>query len=191
MDKTDQQLVTEHLDGDEKAFHGILKRYLKPIYAFIYRLTDNQDMSEDIAQDTFIKVWKNLDKYDTKYSFKTWLYTIAHNTTLDWLKKKKAIVFSSFEDSEGENYFTTSLADNTLLPDELFLQEENKKLLTESLDKLPLLYKEILTLHYQQELSFIEIAHIVNKPLETIRSQHRRGLILLRKILTDTNAPKN
>jgi RNA polymerase sigma-70 factor (ECF subfamily) len=191
MEKTDQQLITGHLDGDEKNFPELLQKYLKPVYAFVYQITRDRAMSDDIVQETFVKVWKNLKKYSPEYSFKTWLYTIAHNTTLDWLKKKRSATFSDFENETGENSFTESLIDGSLLPDELFIQKENVIMFEKAFEKMPALYREILTLHYHQELSFIEISTIINRPLETIRSQHRRGLLALQNILQKEDAPKD
>jgi RNA polymerase sigma-70 factor, ECF subfamily len=183
MVKTDQQLITEHFEGDDNAFSELLHKHLNPTYTFVQRLTSDRAMSDDIVQDTFVKVWKNLEKYNPEYSFKTWLYTIAHNTTLDWLKKRKSTVFSDFENEIGENSFVDSLADDSPLPDQLFADEENVTLLEKAFDKISPLYREILTLHYHSELSFTEISKIVNRPLETVRSQHRRGLLAIQKII--------
>ena len=90
----DKQLIVEYLKGDEKALETLFSRYLKPIYTFVYRLTGNAQDAEDISQEVFVKVWKNLKKYDDTRSFKTWLFTIAKNTAYDLLRKNKEIVFS-------------------------------------------------------------------------------------------------
>ncbi len=190
MEKTDQQIITEYLAGTEKAFPELLQKYLKPVYNFIQRLTGDRAMGDDIAQETFVKVWKNIRKYNPDYSFKTWLYTIAHRTTLDWLKKRKNPAFSDFEDENGENTFTESLADDLPLPDQLFTQKENVTMLEKAFEQITPTYREILTLHYHEELSFIEISEIIDRPLETVRSQHRRGLLALQKILLQQDAPK-
>ena len=185
MEPNDQQLVKDYLDGDEESFDVLLNRHLKPVYNFIYRICKNKEDTEEIVQDTFFKTWKNLKKYHEDQSFKTWLYTIAKNTTMDLLRKKKSLTFSELSDSndESENSFQDNIADEAPLPDELFALAEKKKLLDNLLDRLPPIYKEVLLLKYGSELEFEEIAKILNKPPETIRSQHRRALIKLKECI--------
>lgn len=92
---TDQQLIAAYLKGDEKSLEILIKRYLNPIYGFAYRYVKDQQNAEDITQETFLKVWKNIKKYDKNKSFKAWIYTIAKNTVLDFIKKEKAdIIFT-------------------------------------------------------------------------------------------------
>jgi RNA polymerase sigma-70 factor (ECF subfamily) len=187
MEKTDQQLISDYLSGDENALSEIIGRYLKPIFSFIYRLTSNPQDAQDITQETFIKAWRNLKKYKTGESFRTWIFTIAHNTAIDWLRKKRNLVFSDFENSKGENFLEENIADTSLLPDEIIIQNENKQLIEDALSKLPPTYKEVIILHYMNELTFDEIGQVLKKPLNTVKSQHRRALLALKNIL---NAPK-
>src|SRR4030042_2442046 len=103
MDASDNNLVEEYLNGREEAFAELLKKYLGPVYNFLYRITNNKEAAEDISQDAFFKVWKNLKRFDQNRNFKTWLFAIAKNTAFDWLKKKKELPFSLFADDEGNN----------------------------------------------------------------------------------------
>ena len=100
MEKSDKYLVLDYLNGDETALNIIIKRHLKLVYNFAYRLTGNAQNSEDISQETFIKIWKNIKRCDPKQEFKTWLLAIAKNTSIDWLRKRKDFVFSDFETAE-------------------------------------------------------------------------------------------
>ncbi len=86
---TDEQLIKNYLIGDNKALELLIKRYLTPIYNFVLRYVKNTSEAEDVTQEVFVKVWKNLKKFNDNYKFKSWLYTIAKNTSLDYLKKKK------------------------------------------------------------------------------------------------------
>lgn len=172
------------LEKDEaELISDLVKRYLKSVYNFALRLVNDREAAEDIAQETFIKTWKNLGRFETGRNFKTWLLTIAHNTAIDWLRKKRVLVFSDFENDNGDNSFVDSIADPTPLPEEMMAQKETGKLLEKALVKLSLLDREILTLHYEQNLTFEEIGQILNQPLNTVKSRHHRALATLRKFL--------
>lgn len=90
---SDEQLVVSYLKGDEKALEILIKRYLKLIYSFAFRFVSNSQEAEDIAQEVFIKMWRNLKKFDKNKKFKSWIFSIAKNTCLDTMKKKKIIRF--------------------------------------------------------------------------------------------------
>jgi len=119
MNITDQELIANYLNGDEKALEILVKRYLKPLYNFAYKYTNSAHDAEDATQESFVKVWKNIGKYDRAKSFKTWIFTIAKNTALDLLKKKRPLVFSDFENNAGENMLMETLRDLSPLQDEL------------------------------------------------------------------------
>lgn len=183
MEKDDKQLISDYLAGDENALRELIKRHLGAIYNFSYRLTGNTADAEDIAQEVFVKVWKNINRYNKNYSVKTWLFSIARNTAIDYLRKKKNLVFSDFETNEGENTLLNTLADPTPLSDEIIARAEDKKLLDDALSLLSLASREVIILRYQNGLTFNEIGNIIEKPLDTVKSQHRRALIVLRKLL--------
>ena len=168
----------------------IVREYLKPVYSYAFRLTGDSQVAEDIAQETFVKVWKNLDRYDSKQSFKTRLFTIAHSTAIDYLRKRKSIPFSqlSFGNEENdENSFAENIADQVPLAEEQLAKLDTQGELQKLLEKLPPATRELLTLRYQNDLTFAEIATILNLPLNTVKSTHRRALIPLRKL---ASAPK-
>jgi RNA polymerase sigma-70 factor (ECF subfamily) len=185
---SDNELVKDYLAGDEKSLELLFERYFKIIYNFIYRLSGERDISSDITQETFVKAWRQLKKFDHNLNFKTWLFTIAKNTTFDWLKKKKPIVFSalvSFED-EG-NYLENLVVDTEPWPDEIFAQKEIKIRLEKQLVKIPPLDQTIIFLHLQDGQTFEMVAEILDQPMNTIKSRYRRALVKLRELLK--NAP--
>jgi len=191
MDLDDKQLIENYLDGDGNSFSILIDRYLKSVFNFAYRLCGNKNDAEDIAQDTFLKVWKNIKKYNGKNSFKTWLFTIARNTTIDYLRKKRDLKFSDFDTEEG-NYIEDTLADKEILSDDVFAKSENKGILEKMFNEMPSIYKEILVMHYTNDLSLEEISQILKRPMNTIKSQHRRALIFIRDDAKKRlNAPKN
>lgn len=183
QDYSDAQLITAYLEGNEESLAVLIKRYLKPIYSFAYTYARDEAQAQDITQETFVKAWKSIKKFDQSKSFKTWLFTIAKNTALDALKKKRTIPFSAFENEAGENMLTETLADPSPSALEILQNLDKTKSLAMTLEKLPSKYREILVLYYTQHLNFREIAERLNISLNTIKSQHRRALIVLKKKL--------
>ena len=136
MEKNDKQLIIDYLKGDEQAFSTLVNRYLKSIYNFIYRLIGSLEEAEDLTQKTFFQAWKNIKKFQLDLNFKVWIFSIARNVAIDWLRKKKAIVFSDFEDETGQNLLIEKLIDSNPLPDQIFIEKENQKKLSKVLKKI-------------------------------------------------------
>jgi len=184
MRHSDEQLIADYLGGDRKSLEILIRRYLKPIYGFVYRYVGNSQDAEDITQDAFVKMWRNLKRFDKRKSFKTWVFTIAKNTAMDVLKKKKTIPFSEFDNEEGENILTETLADQRFLADKVFERASIVQLLQSAIDNLLPKYRLVLSLRYNDNLNFREIAEILGEPLNTIKSRHRRALTIFKKNLT-------
>lgn len=183
MKKDDKTLIVDFLAGDQSSFTHLVENNLPIIYRYAFRLTRDEGDAQDITQETFVKVWRNISKFDLNKNFRTWILAIAHNTALDLLRKKKDLVFSEFDTNEGGNTIADTLADPSPLPPEIFAHAENKKLLDHAMSKLPLNVREVLVLHYHEGLTFAEIGDILEKPLNTVKSQHKRALDSLREIL--------
>jgi len=186
MKRSDQQLIVDCLNGDNAAIAILIDRHIKAVFNFAKRLVGKSEDAEDIAQETFIKMWRNLKKYRQGENFKTWLFTIAQNTTIDLLRKRKNFSFSDFERDGEKNSFVETLTDPEPLPDEIFAKAEEKTFLDDVLKKLSLPQREVLLLHYGEHLTFDEIGKILGEPLNTVKSRHRRALIELRKLLDST-----
>lgn len=184
MNRSDQQLIANYFAGDEKSFELLVRRYLKPIYIFIYRYVGNEQDAEDVTQEVFVKVWSNLKKFDRKKSFKVWIFSIAKNASLDFLKNKKMIPFSEFDTKEGENRIMDTLADPFSVPDKLLEKFGMAQILNLAMEKLSPEYRIVLFLRYNEQFSFREIAESLGEPLYTVTSRHRRALIKLKELLT-------
>ncbi|MFA6521413.1 MAG: RNA polymerase sigma factor [Candidatus Gracilibacteria bacterium] len=181
----EQNLIKQYFAGDEGALEVLINLYLKPIYSFVYRYVNGAEEAEDITQEVFVKAWRNLKKFKQNKSFKTWIFEIAKNTALDFLKKKKTIPFSKFEDESGKNVLLETLADPAELPQELLNRQGIAKLLETAMSKLSPSHRMVLFLRYNDHFNFREIAEALTEPLHTIKSRHRRALIKLREILED------
>lgn len=182
MEPSDAQLVADTIAGDQKAFPLLLERHLSAVYKFAYRfLRDPQD-AEDIAQETFIRAWKHLKTFDASRNFKTWIFTIAKNAALDFIKSKKPLAFSRLAENDFELdalfalHLPTSETSESMV-DQKILGADMKAML----QKLPPAYRTVLALRYNDNLKFREIAETLGEPIDTIKSRHRRGLLLLRK----------
>ncbi|MFA6274001.1 MAG: sigma-70 family RNA polymerase sigma factor [Candidatus Paceibacterota bacterium] len=179
----DEDLIVLFQKGERESFKFLVDKYTSSIFNFSARLVGRENAS-DIVQEVFLKVWKNLRKFDiSKSSFKTWLFTITKNTITDFLRKRKNINFSDLENFEDEISFSETIPDEDLLPEEAFQKLQNVELLNNLLEKLPEHYKTILILHYQEEMTFDEIGKVLNKPLNTVKSHYRRAVIKLREML--------
>ncbi|MCX6713902.1 MAG: sigma-70 family RNA polymerase sigma factor [Candidatus Vogelbacteria bacterium] len=184
MLKTDNELVGDFLAGNEESLELLFERYFKVIYNFTYRFVHEPDVASDITQETFVKAWRNLKKFDQNLNFKTWLFTIAKNTAYDWLKKKKPIVFSTLTATDEDDHRLENLVvDTEPWPDEVFAQKEIKTKLGEQLSKIPPLDQTIILLHLQEGQTFEMVAEILDQPMNTIKSRYRRALIKLRDLL--------
>jgi len=179
----DKQLISDYLAGDAKSFEILVKEYLKPIYSFAYRYVGNSQDAEDIAQDVFIKVWRNIKKFDSSRSFKTWIFSIAKNSCIDNLRKKKSIPFSRFENEKGENILMERIADPRPLIDEILKRADMSKTLNLAMERLTPDFRMVLFLRYNDHFTFKEISESLGEPINTVKSRHRRALIQLKKLL--------
>jgi RNA polymerase sigma-70 factor (ECF subfamily) len=176
--RSDEEIIKEYLAGDDESLKTLIDKYTSSIYNFSARFV-GVDNAKDITQDVFLKVWRNIKKFDSdKASFKTWIFRIARNTITDFLRKKKSVNFSSLDTEEGT--FEENIPDEIILQDEIFSKLEDVEMLNKILDKIPINYREILVLYYQEDMTFKEIGGMLGKPLNTVKSYHHRALILLK-----------
>jgi RNA polymerase sigma-70 factor, ECF subfamily len=184
MEQTDAQLILESIDGKDSSFAELVNRHLSGVYKFAYRYVRDPADAEDVAQETFVRAWKHLKKFDTSRNLRTWLFTIAKNAALDMLKKKKPMAFSKITEAESElESFLAPYVASGELPEVSVDQKFLKGDLDAALAKLPSAYRAVLALRYNEHLKFREIAATLGEPIDTVKSKHRRGLVLLRNAL--------
>jgi len=181
MPQTDEELILLCKQGDDTAFTELMRRYIKPIYNFIRQYIKAEADAEDITQDALFKAWKHAKKFKAGNTFKSWIYTIARNTALDHLKKKKAIRFSELDNREDDTEFSDTLHDTEPLPPELF---ERKEIVEELRNVLTILHPDhraIMLMYYHEDMTFEEISKTIDIPMNTVKSWHRRSLIKMRE----------
>src|SRR5258708_7014412 len=180
--KSDEEIVQIYKEGNKEAFKELIDRYSSHLYNFSARLAGKNNAS-DIVQETFIKVWGNMERFDPKKaSFKTWIFTIAKNSITDFLRKKKVVLFSDMGSGEDDS-FLGNIPDENPLPDKMLEKLEDKEFLNKILEKLRYDYREILLLHYQEDMTFEEIGKVLNQPPNTVKSKHYRAIQELRKLI--------
>ncbi len=176
----ENRLIEKYLAGDEESLEVLVSTYLKPIYSFVYKNVGKEDDSEDITQEVFVKVWKNLKKFDSTKKFKPWIFQIAKNTSIDYLRKKKTIPFSRFQGQNGKNILEETLASK---PQNLIETLSDKKTLQTAKEELSKKELNIIKMRNEDGLSFREIAETSNESINTIKSRYRRTLSALKKII--------
>jgi len=189
MQLTDQEIIEKYLEGETNALDLLVDRYMSIIYRFIYRQMGNAEDANDITQDVFVKAWKNLKKYNPNQNFKTWIMTMARNSSIDYLRKRKSINFSKLNNDFSDEEFEDTLVDSESLPDEVYERGEAKGVVEERMKVLTETQRSAINLRINEDLSFEEIAEVLGRPLNTVKSDFRRGLIAMRKSLESD--PKN
>ncbi len=177
---SDIDLIERYCDGDEQAFTILVTRHAAVVYSFVVRYVGSGAEAEDIVQDVFVKTWKNLKRFDTKRNFRTWIFTIAKNTALDWLKKKKPTAFSELHTSdEKAPAFEETLATDEPLQSDVLEQRQTHEALSAALATLSAEYRAVVLLRLDNQFTFREIAEALNKPLNTVKSHYRRAVNVL------------
>lgn len=184
-DQTDEEIIVKYLDGEDDALNLLIQRYIKSIYNFVYRYAKNSQDAEDITQDVFLLVWKHIKKFDGQKSFRAWIFTIARNTSLNWIKKKKPILFSELQaislqdNNSSEDPF--DIADESVISIEevidALIRNEHVK---DAMETLSFQYQNIISMRIDGGFKFQEIADVLNQPINTIQSNYRRALLKLK-----------
>lgn len=180
----DQQLVRQYRkNGDEGAFRELLGRHQAKIYSYIYSMVGNQDMANDIFQETFTKVITRMDAtYDEQGKWIAWVMRIAHNSTIDVLRKQKRFVDVTSKDEDDVDFYERLSDDSATGAQEHLELDEDKARLMRHIQRLPAEQREVVMLRHYYELSFKEISEMTNVSINTALGRMRYALINLRKL---------
>ncbi|MBC6003076.1 RNA polymerase sigma factor [Paeniclostridium sp. NSJ-45] len=186
MAQTDEKLIKELLQGNESAMEILVKRYYDLVHSFIYRNTSDYNIAYDITQDVFIKMMKNIDKYQIENGkFKSWLLKIAVNTTKDYFRSK-----TYKQRTQSYDISNQEIEDRTNVVDILSKKEEAIKI-KEAIGNLPKLQREAVILKYYNDLKIKEISYITGENENTIKSRLFNGVKNLKRLLGGDNYEKN
>jgi RNA polymerase sigma-70 factor (ECF subfamily) len=186
--KRDYRLVELAKSGDQKAYAELLGYYRDSLYFMLLKMVKNKDDAEDLTIEAFGKAFNNIESYSSNYAFSTWLFKIATNNGIDFLRSRKSqrniiSIDRTDSDSDGSLGNKFSLVENEPNPEEKMIAGQKEKLLRTILKKLHPDYRRILTLRYFDEFSYLEIADELNIPIGTVKARLFRSRELFISIL--------
>jgi RNA polymerase sigma factor, sigma-70 family len=170
----DAEIIRQVLAGHHEHFAGLVQRYQEPLIHFLRRILHSEDEVLDCAQDAFLAAYRNLFRYSEKHPFRAWLYAIARNKALDLLRKRRREILQPLDET---------IVDYQPGPEEVSLTNEQADLLSDVLNELPEHYKQALYLRYHQELTYEEIALVLQVPVSRVKTYLHRGKAKLRQHL--------
>jgi RNA polymerase sigma-70 factor (ECF subfamily) len=183
----DYNLVQKALKGDEEAFARLLNRYKDTIYFMLLKMLNNRSDAEDLTLEAFGKAFKNLHQYSPTYAFSTWLFKIASNNCIDFLRKKKGVIISlESETEQNEINETIKLKSKDLDPEERLIRKQKAILLRRVVRRLKPHYQTLVELRYFREFSYEEISKELDLPLGTVKAQLFRARQMLFKLIEST-----
>ena len=185
--KHDYKLVRLAVNGDEKAYAELLGRYKDAIYYMLLKMVNNKSDAEDLTIEAFGKAFKNLAQYTPNYAFSTWLFKIATNNCIDFIRKKKANLISLDHSSDDQDNITTPLQSDSPDPEEDMIKSQRMALTRDVVSKLKPRYRTLVELRYFKEYSYDEIAKELGLPIGTVKAQLFRAHELLFNILKNSN----
>lgn len=172
--KKDYQLVLRALnEKDQRAYTELMGRYKDSVYFMLLKMVNNSDDAEDLTIETFSKAFKRLDQYTPQFAFSTWLFKIASNHSIDFIRKKRIKAVSidqGFSNEDGESY-VIPVKEDSLDPEESMQKDERVQRMRDVVEKLKPRYKRLVELRYFEEKSYEEISEILELPLGTVKAQ--------------------
>ena len=179
---TDFELIKQCLNGGnagDLCFEELVVRYKNLIYSIVLRMTNEREEANDLAQDIFVKIYKNLAQYYPEFKFSTWVIHIATNHVIDYRRKKKheLVPLDSISEADG----VCNVPANS--PEIAYLRKEESEKLTQVINNLPDMYKIPIVLYHQQGLSYQEISDITDEPLSRVKNRIFRARKMMRDSL--------
>jgi len=186
---TDSKLIVKKiLAGNKKVFETLVRQNQRLVSHVVFRMVDNRADREDICQDVFLKVYQNLGGFQFESKLSTWIAKIAYNTCLNYLEKKRVLLY---DDISGEEHSLETVPGTADGPDQLAEGKEISDLLRSEIDKMPVHYRTILTLYHLDQMSYQEIGDSMDLPEGTVKSYLFRGRKLLKERLMAKYQPED
>jgi RNA polymerase sigma factor (sigma-70 family) len=177
----DFRLIDMAVGGDDKAYAKLLQRYKRPVYHMILKMVRNVDDAEDLTIESFAKAFRSLPKFKKDFTFSTWLFRIATNNSIDFIRKKKLNTLSienTYTDDDGQSV-SIDVEDLNLNPQDVAIRTQKEEIIQVFVNMLPGKYQKLVRLRYFQELSYEEIAVELDAPLGTVKAQLHRARELM------------
>lgn len=182
----DDVLVQEAREGDEQSYKRLVNKYERALYYHILKMVKDKEQVEDLVQEAFVKAFDNLESYNTNYAFSTWLYRIATNHTIDYLRKKKLQTLSIDKPRKTKSgEMEMQLEDHSAQTDRSIIRKQRQNIVQDAIDELPAKYRKVIRLRHMEEKSYQEISEELDKPLGTVKAHIFRAREMLYKSLKD------
>jgi RNA polymerase sigma factor (sigma-70 family) len=182
----DFYLVQKATKGDQKAYSELMDRYRDAIYFMLLKMVNNASDAEDLTIEAFGKAFKNLEQYAPNYAFSTWLFKIATNNCIDFIRKKKANTVSLDQNDDDSDKAPTDIMASILDPEESMIKDQKLKIMRNIVSRLKPRYRKLIELRYFKEYSYEEISEELELPIGTVKAQLFRARELLFNILRNT-----
>ncbi|MDT8401833.1 MAG: sigma-70 family RNA polymerase sigma factor [Bacteroidales bacterium] len=182
----DLRLVNLAIDGNEKAYAELMNRYRDSIYYMLLKMVNNPSDADDLTIEAFGKAFKNIQLYTPNYAFSTWLFRIATNNCIDFIRKKKSAPAAMEQQQDEQDDPASNLQSEMPGPEEEMMQQQKIRHLTNVVSQLKPKYRRLIELRYYKEYSYEEISNELNLPLGTVKAQIFRAKELLYNILNKT-----
>ena len=176
----DRDLVATAVRGVEGSFEELVRRYQRPISAYVYRMVGNYESALDLTQEIFIKVYGSLHRYRAEFKFSTWIYKIAHNAAVDHLRRTSTREQSLMIGTDGDQ-FDMPIESGRLSPEQESEQRERRIEIGTVVRALPANYRELVILRHSQDLSYEEIVEVTGLPLGTVKNRLFRAREMMRQ----------
>jgi RNA polymerase sigma factor, sigma-70 family len=184
--KNDLILVEEAKRGNEKAFAGLMNKYRDSIYYMLLKMVNNPSDAEDLTIEAFGKAFRNLDSYTPRFAFSTWLFMIATNNCIDFIRKKQSSPVPLDQLQDGMGNLTINIQSDLPDPEEALINDQKIAILRKIVNQLKSPYREIIEMRYYKEYSYEEISEEMNIPIGTVKAQLYRAKSLLYNIFIKT-----
>lgn len=182
----DSEIVQQALSGDQKAYTLLLKKYRGAIYGLIYKMIQDKRETEDLVQETFIKAFSALKSFHAEYAFSTWLFKIASNNCIDFLRKKRIQTLSIDKPTESnDGTVSKDYPDPVVNPEIQLIESEKRSIIDLAIENLSSKYQIAITMRHKEEKSYEEIAEALDIPLGTVKARIFRAREKLKKYLKD------
>ena len=178
------EIIRRCLAGDEQAYRELVERYQRQVFSLARRMLGSTEDAEDLTQETFVRMFRALDRYDPSRPFPAWLFTIATRLCIDHLRRRRVRPVSLAQrDQATDEDYTLEIEDQGLRPDEVAVRTEEEGRVRDLIDSLPHHYRIVVMLRHQQDLSYEEIAEALHLPLGTVKARIHRARALLKQRL--------
>jgi len=184
--KSDLVLVEEAKKGNEKAFASLMNRYRDSIYFMLLKMVNNPSDAEDLTIEAFGKAFRNIDSYEPRFAFSTWLFMIATNNCIDFVRKKQSSPVPFDQHTLGMDNITSNIQSDLPDPEEALINDQKIATLRKIVNQLKSPYREMIELRYYKEYSYEEIASELHLPIGTVKAQLHRAKTLLYNIFIKT-----